>query len=85
MYQNIKIVSDFENCEEINNSTLDLDDFEYSTVTPMNASIPISNLSSFVHNKDPVIRVPSITVNPVHIFYMENGEEMAYPWLFPMD
>lgn len=83
LYQNIKIVSDFENCEEINNSTLDLDDFEYSTVTPMNASIPISNLSSFVHNKDPVNRVPSITENPVHIFDMENGEEMAYPWLFP--
>jgi hypothetical protein len=82
LYRNINIES--ENITLIDNHTSqDFDDFDCFTVTPMNASIPISNFTSFMHNTDSVIRVPSITENPVHVFDMEKGEEMAYPWLFP--
>lgn len=30
-----------------------------------------------------VIKVPSIKENPVNVYEMDQGEEKAFPWLFP--
>ena len=84
LYRNITVQCNIDNSPLIEKEDyFDFDAMEHSTLTPMNSSIPLSNISSFMHNKDSVINVPSITENPVHILDIDNGEEMAYPWLFP--
>lgn len=87
LYSEIKICTDELNRDQSNNTNenvtnFEFDNMEHCTVTPLDACIPFTNVSNFMQSKDSVIKIPIITENPVHVFEIENGEEMAYPWLF---
>lgn len=58
-----------------------LESLEFSTLTPFDCNIPNVSIKKYMSNG--VIKVPSIKENPVNVYEMDQGEEKAFPWLFP--
>lgn len=89
LYKEIKLEQSIDILSDLNNELLNgyessshLDsNFNYSSLTPLDVNTPILNASSFL--REGVIKVSSSTHQPVNIFDLTSGEEMAFPWLFP--
>lgn len=58
-----------------------LKSLEFSTLTPLDCNIPNVSIKKYMSNG--VIEVPSIKENPVNVYETDQGEEKAFPWLFP--
>ena len=85
LYKDIKVnFSMLNDFSEDKNLPMNDSEIEQFAAIPINYTSPNIDIVKLINSKTPHVVLPKCKENPINIYEKENGEELAFPALFPL-